>query len=377
MKVRNGQTPIPLPPLVKNGDSISAAWANGLRLSIQRLRDRVPVATGYSNRKYTPPFQPYVRQSQVSESQFEIAIGEGFVIERVTGSSLAQKEIPPNPTDSASVEPKYERTILFHEVSGITNDETGEMVWHQITADQCAYIQFSTTTKGVIDGVPTVTIADDGVSQTHFTPEIGSYAGSAGNHLYKIAKLTIDENNLPQIETFQTGNHIEHYAERVTMMNLESGSGSVKNVLKSYDPTVDEIYFRTISQLGGSGEPIIKDGDTDSIEYRRIKERDTQPQVTVHDDGDAIRIEGNGVDGDNAAVTVEDGLVTEVKDFAGGIWGTFQWDFADSNNPSNSCNLLMTFENGLLTAANATATNQAGSGTQADPYVIDFYVLND
>jgi len=83
-------------------------------------------------------------------------------------------------------------------------------------------------------------------------------------------------------------------------------------------------------------------------------------------------IEGAGIS------LTENAESIEIASTAGsGIWGTFQWDFADSNNPSNSCNLLMTFENGLLTAANATATNQAGSGTQADPYVIDFYVLND
>lgn len=48
MKSRNGETSIRLPELIRAGDPITARWANGIRESLQRLRDRSPVV-------YTPP----------------------------------------------------------------------------------------------------------------------------------------------------------------------------------------------------------------------------------------------------------------------------------------------------------------------------------
>lgn len=49
MKIRNGETPIKIPPIVKAGDPITARWANDLRDALQRLRDRVPVIKGASS----------------------------------------------------------------------------------------------------------------------------------------------------------------------------------------------------------------------------------------------------------------------------------------------------------------------------------------
>lgn len=54
MKVRNGDTPIVLPDIVKVGDPITARWANGIRTAVQRLRDRTPVVHG-SPLFYIPP----------------------------------------------------------------------------------------------------------------------------------------------------------------------------------------------------------------------------------------------------------------------------------------------------------------------------------
>ena len=49
MKIRNGETPIKIPTIVKAGDPITARWANDLRDALQRLRDRVPVIKGASS----------------------------------------------------------------------------------------------------------------------------------------------------------------------------------------------------------------------------------------------------------------------------------------------------------------------------------------
>lgn len=57
MKIRNGDTPIQLPDIVKVGDPITARWANGIRTAVQRLRDRTPVATFGRQMQYVHPFK--------------------------------------------------------------------------------------------------------------------------------------------------------------------------------------------------------------------------------------------------------------------------------------------------------------------------------
>jgi hypothetical protein len=59
MKIRNGNTPIQLPELIRTGDPITARWANSIRTALQRLRDRTPVALGGSSPAtiYNHPFR--------------------------------------------------------------------------------------------------------------------------------------------------------------------------------------------------------------------------------------------------------------------------------------------------------------------------------
>ncbi len=57
MRIRNGDTPIQLPEIVKVGDPITARWANGLRAAVQRLRDRTPVISGSRQGVPAHPFK--------------------------------------------------------------------------------------------------------------------------------------------------------------------------------------------------------------------------------------------------------------------------------------------------------------------------------
>lgn len=72
MKIRNGETPIKIPPIVKAGDPITARWANDLRDALQRLRDRVPVIKGASGGGggFKLPFQIYIG-SEIPEGETE------------------------------------------------------------------------------------------------------------------------------------------------------------------------------------------------------------------------------------------------------------------------------------------------------------------
>ena len=77
MRVRNGDTPIQLPEIVRAGDAITARWANGMRSALQRLRDRTPVAYGsQSSNAYNHPWK--ISTKTVS-SELRIYVSHGVV----------------------------------------------------------------------------------------------------------------------------------------------------------------------------------------------------------------------------------------------------------------------------------------------------------
>jgi len=72
MKIRNGDTPIQLPELIRTGDPITARWANSIRTALQRLRDRTPVATGglkFSG--YNHPFKIVTEKVKINEDPLD------------------------------------------------------------------------------------------------------------------------------------------------------------------------------------------------------------------------------------------------------------------------------------------------------------------
>jgi hypothetical protein len=76
MKIRNGDTPIQLPDIVKVGDPITARWANGIRTAVQRLRDRTPVATMARQPQYVHPFKII---ATIEEEEPRIYVSHGVV----------------------------------------------------------------------------------------------------------------------------------------------------------------------------------------------------------------------------------------------------------------------------------------------------------
>lgn len=248
-------------------------------------------------------------------------------------------------------------SIIYHEPSDIMDGD--QFVYHVIELGQAGYISAEVGIDGRITGTVLFEIDDDNIDSVHYFPAIGDYAGATGAVKYKLFILDATTGTIQKV---LAGQNLLHYAERFAMTNLESGSGTIYKVLKDYDPATDTVNFRTLSQLGSSSEPIIVAGTTDSIEFKGVKQRDTDPQVMVSTDGDDILIEGNGVDGDNGAVTVVDGLVTVVKTLGSGIWGTFTWTGGVGDSE-----MFLTFENGMLVDAGGGNIID-GDGTEADPY---------
>jgi len=299
-KPKNGSLPINLPKLVKGGDPITAKWANEIRSAVQGLRDRQP-STDNGKKILSPKiFQPIVRNSENSETLFEVHVWEGLVIERIV-SKLSDG-----------------LQIKMHEVKNSFDEELGELVWLGINPDQAAYVKFETDLYGKITSEPEIVVDTKDVSQLHYYPLVGDYAGQNGLCYYKICELEVTDKNEAKLIYFHMGDHITHYAERVTMRNLsDESSGEVYNVLKTYIPEEDTVDFRSLKQLDGDGVPIISDDGENSIPFRRIKGLGSPDgQVQVTEDGGAILVRGNGIDGTLTWLDCDDAptLLLEWKD---------------------------------------------------------------
>ena len=281
------------------------------------------------------PFTPTL--SQEDNGDYKVRITKGFIVEIQLSST---------------------ESLVYHEPSDIY--ESDAFVYQTITLGQAGYIEAEVGLDGKITGTPIFLIDNDDAESIHYFPVVGDYIGLAGTVRYKLFVLN---STTGIIEKVLSGQNLLHYAERFTMSNLTSGSGTIYKVLKDYTPSTDTVNFRTLSQLSGSGEPLIKAGSTNSIEFRRVKERASNPQVKVSADGDDILVRGNNIDGDNGAVTVVDGLVTVIKTLGSGLWGTFTWTGGVGDSQ-----MMLRFENGMLVEASG-GNSSSGAGTQASPWI--------
>jgi hypothetical protein len=186
MKIRNGEAPIQLPDLIRSGDPITAKWANGIRSSLQRLRDRTPVGT--STRQYVEqnPFQLTLGRDPVSDAYY-VTVAQGYVAERALSALDG------------------ENALILHECDNrldVSNDPTkftiavGEAIFVQVLEDEFGRV------KG---GVDVVLVVDDAAEESrNFIP-----GGGDGIYLYKLAELQTNGSGV-KLVPFLTGSHIFH-----------------------------------------------------------------------------------------------------------------------------------------------------------------------
>jgi hypothetical protein len=356
--IRNGDLPIQLPPLVRAGDEISARLFNQLIMAMKRLSDRTPVESnnGKGSKGSSAPFMPILK-AEKGEGGFtyKIALSKGYVVER---------RIPDG------------QALIYHFPTGLVDDDDNP-IYQAISDGQAIYIQVQVQEDGTIEEEPVVLVAEDELEGEHFRPEVFDFGGNAGTHNYKIAKLEM-QNGKPKLKLFGAGDNVDHYDERVGMINIkveEAPDADIYNVGKTYETGDDKIHFRTLQQLDDDGEPIIKAKEVgvpelDSIQFRRIKDKGSDAQVHVKDSGDAIMIEGNGypssvTNAHKISMTVEDGLVTDLQQIdAEGWWGTIGFSFLSSESYVTAA---LVFEDGMLKTVEVNATNI--EGTEGTPGV--------
>jgi hypothetical protein len=245
-----------------------------------------------------PPFWPFLNVK--SGGTFEVSFAQGYVVERLVKTQTGTNQ------------------IKFHEPSNRLDGSDPRLF--PITVDQAAYVEFNVSISGEVTGNPTIVIDDDDIAVTRYYPLIGEYAGQAGKFSYKLCSL-INDAGTAKLKLYLSGDNVHHLIERFSMISLQNVTGEFYDVLKTYDPDTDEVHFRSLEQLGGSGVGVISPPASDrTIPFRRVKQRDSSPQVEVSQEGDAILVEGNGKNGslvwydcDGVATTLlqwEDGLIT-------------------------------------------------------------------
>ncbi len=296
--IRNGDLPIQLPPLVRAGDEISARLFNQLITAVKRLSDRTPVesTSGKGSKGSSAPFMPILK-AEKGESGFtyKIALSKGYVVERRI------------PDDQA---------LIYHFPTELV-DEDDNPIYHDITDGQAIYVKVLVKKDGTIEEEPTVLVGEDELAGAHYKPKVFDFDGADGEHNYKIAVFEIVDSK-PRLKLYGAGDNIDHYDERVTMENLEA-EGDCYEVGKTYNEASDKVEFRKLKQLSGEGSPVIKDQTDETINFKRIKARTSPSQVNVSDEGDAIKIEGNGNSGTLTHIPCEGGAGSVILEWDDGL----------------------------------------------------------
>jgi hypothetical protein len=338
------------PQAPKRGDRVKAKDIQQLAAQVKRLsRQGRDTHIGSFYRAPDSPFMPKLRGKKDDPQAYEIALSKGYVIER---------RIPDG------------QALIYHFPTGLI-DEEDKLIYHSISEGQAIYVQVQVEDDGKIESDPVVMVAEDELEGEHFRPEVFDFGGNAGTHNYKIAKFEmVDEK--PRLKLFGAGDNVDHFDERVGMINVKEESGGVTyEIGKTYESGDDKIHFRTLMQLEGDGQPIIKEDEEgaekpDSIKFKRIIDRGTDAEIEVKDQDGAILVRGNSYDHDivdahKVTITVRDGLVQSMtKIETTGWWGTVSAILGNGDLVYS-----LGFEDGILTSV----SNYGGvvAGTQASP----------
>ncbi len=222
----------------------------------------------------------------------------------------------------------------------------------ELALNDSLYLSYGTDKTGIVKGDPAPAVivvpsADVPKKTTHYQPTAGD-GGSGVDGLYyvRLGKLGGTGAEDATWQPFQNSD-VEHYHDLFTGKNIGTGS----SIFKERNVTDDSYEYRRVkggfgvkntqetsavrldflaTNIGG-GHPVLiapadpEDLGTGAAQFRTIRgltetggvTRQIKVELAPAEDGTGINqsilIRGNGVSGSNDAVTVDDGLVTEVK----------------------------------------------------------------
>jgi hypothetical protein len=179
---------------------------------------------------------------------------------------------------------------------------------------------------GASDG-PEIVAFTEPQQSTHHVRNSPTSGEEDGDYYFLICETESNEADTPAPRVVRriTGNReLPNQLIEITNIEEDNEDGEVRELYEGYEvgPT-DKHQFRTLVQIEGEGEPVIKpmedpDDPPKSVRFRRVRANESQgPQVNVssQDDGDTIQVEGNGVfisyrDAFGGGLEFTDGLVT-------------------------------------------------------------------
>lgn len=196
----------------------------------------------------------------------------------------------------------------------------------ELAAEGKVFINVKTSTKGVIQVTPTVELVGTASlpkTSTHHRPSDPLNVGVDGDYWFEIAEITTVDGEL-KIDSRVTGNR---NIPNQLIQGINVGTGA--EVYKQYqDGALDYHEFRKADGRGTYS------GDT--------PDAGTTEQIDVVEDGDTIRVIGNGkkgslaIDGGSPGLAWNDGLITTSGDVdlssSGGQ--THPWEVTDAGSGS-------------------------------------------
>ena len=241
MKIRNGDTPVPLPEQVKVGDNISARWANSVRMALQRLRDRTPVVTGNGRVKRTikPPLWVTLVQVMGDPVAYKVYAEYGHVVPR--HNTTADTGAPVTITDLPTVDTQL--TVVVN-----------TKLWVKETISDVGKVTAAAFESGA-------TWPDD------TPPELrggDNATGVTGYRHIRIAEIIEDPDSTAtpaslKREQLHTG-HIDHFQNELCE-NIDTTGAAI---MKKWDAATGKWLFRTIT--AGAGITVTENADSIEID---------------------------------------------------------------------------------------------------------------
>lgn len=186
MNIRNGDTDIKLPELVKVGDQITARWANSIRGALQRLRDRQPVLTGSQAISIPKPFEVTLG---ADGANYYVVVSAGKICERQMAAGLAED-------------------ALFFHVCDNQFDASGNPEKFTIAIGEAIFVNILEDNYGAIKPGSDITLVVDDKDKMS-TNYIPGPTPQAGSYFYKLAELEAYEGSV-RLVPFLAGSHIYH-----------------------------------------------------------------------------------------------------------------------------------------------------------------------
>jgi hypothetical protein len=363
--------PIVSTPLnrAQRGKAPKLSWAKWVEDSIRNLSSQPSPPNRQINTKSEPlQFKIYgVRYDTEAEKWF-CKVRPGWVRSR-------------NPDSDATEPIKDWMPTAGDPAVALDTEEPPEI---EIADGQTVYCRVTTTAKGIIEEAPTVEAAATPEAGVHFQPPNQE---TEGDLYFPLCNVTIEgDPEVVTLEQIQQGGPIDVVPNLPELKSV----GDEREVFKGRVSAGDTYDFRTLKQVepDPDGLAIIKPepeddteaGELETIDFKFITQKATQPQVQIEDvdDGEGIRVKGNDYDTAEAGVRkftidIKDGLVTSLtKDASGdGWWGTVGIQFDPNGGTLQT--LELDFEDGSLVDVRCSQ-GVTGDGTQASEGFVNFQI---